>query len=242
MESMNKTRPPTEYEGPTINGHPALSAENVQQWFNQACGHVPPLEDAARVARGVNHYDLFGALWKDTQEFKSRRRNNPSALRIARISKALTTLQNDLPVLIEDTRKVFPDPQGSRLITAVALLDAVNSVAPRDPVVRRVETALSRSVTAPLRQGPGRKPAGWHYIAQELGPIVLDALKSSNVRTAGFGKPTSPAVKIMKLVLDYLGVATSPEAIVEAMRRRPKRRKKEGGEIAPAKFQTSPPR
>jgi hypothetical protein len=94
----------------------------------------------------------------------------------------------------------------------------------------------------PLRQGPGRKPAGWHYIAQELGPIVLNALKPSNVRTAGFGKPTSPALKIMNLVLDYLGVATPPEAIVEAMRRRPKCRKKEGGEIAPAKFQTSPPR
>jgi hypothetical protein len=40
----------------------------------------------------------------------------------------------------------------------------------------------------------------------------------------------------MNLVLDYLGVATSPEAIVEAMRRRPKRRKKERGEIALQSF------
>jgi hypothetical protein len=226
---MNKTRPPAEYEGPTINGHPILSVENVQQWFKQACGCVPSLDDAARVARAVNHYDLFSALWKETREFKTSRQNNPSALRMRRIREALTTLQNDLPVLIEDTRKAFPDPQRSRLL--VALLDAVNSVAPRDPAAAHMKTALARSVSAPLRQGPGRKPSGWHYIAQELGPIIGEALKRCGV-TSGFGKPTSPAVKILELVFGYLSFATTAEAIVDAMRKPRKRTKKLGGEIA----------
>jgi hypothetical protein len=35
-ESMSERRSTTEYVGTTINGHPVLTIEEVQQWFRQA--------------------------------------------------------------------------------------------------------------------------------------------------------------------------------------------------------------
>ena len=152
---MTKAGPPAEYDGPTINGRPALNAENVQKWCEQACcGCAPSLGDAAHIAAMVNHYDFLGALWKNTPEFKQMHQNNTSTLRMRRISKALTILQNDLPVAIDDTRKVFPDPQSDRLVVVVALLHSVNLLA---PIFQKF---------AP--RGAGREPEPWHRIAREV--------------------------------------------------------------------------
>jgi hypothetical protein len=67
-------------------------------------------------------------------------------------------------------------------------------------------------------RGPGREPELWRRIARNLGPMIIKALKSAGVKRAGFGKPTSPAVKIMRAALDYLDVRKSHDAIVDAMR------------------------
>jgi len=192
-----------EYDGPTINGRPALSIENVQQWFKEAYAVVPPQGEVAPIAQSLNHCALLASQWKSSPEFKQMRRSNPSTLRMQRIHVALTTLQKDLPVLIDDTLKVFPDARSTRLVGVIALLDSVNTLVPGFQKFGR---------------GPGREPERWHRIARNLRPMIIAALKSAGVKRAGFGKPTSPAVKIMRAALDYLDVRKSSEAIVDAMR------------------------
>jgi hypothetical protein len=43
--------------------------------------------------------------------------------------------------------------------------------------------------------------------------------KASGIKKAGFGKTTSPAVRVMKSALQWLKVNATEEAIVEAMRK-----------------------
>jgi hypothetical protein len=191
------------YDGPSINGCPALSIEDVQQWVKDAYDVVPPQSEAAVIAANLNHCLFLEAQWKNTPEFKKMRRNNQSISRIRRIHLALTTLQKDLPVLIDDTLKVFPDARTTRLLGVIALLASVNTLAPGFQT---------------FGQRPGREPELWRRIARNLGPMIITALKSAGVKRAGFGKPTSPAVKIMRAALDYLDVRKSHEAIVDAMR------------------------
>jgi hypothetical protein len=192
-----------EYDGPSINGRPALSIGDVQQWFKDTYDVVPPQSEAATIAANLNHCLFLEAQWKSTPEFKKMRRNNQSTLRMQRIHLALTTLQKDLPALIDDTLKVFPDGRTTRLVGVIALLDSVDSLAPGFQTFGR---------------GPGREPELWRRIARNLGPMIIKALKSAGVKRAGFGKPTSPAVKIMRAALDYLDVRKSHDAIVDAMR------------------------
>jgi hypothetical protein len=130
-----------------------------------------------------------------------------------RISAALTTLQSDLPVLIDDTRRLTPQDELSLTILG-ALLDSVNKSAPGFQKFRR--------------HGPGRKPEAWHQIARNLRTPILAALTASGVKRAGFAKSTSPAVMIVRSALGYLGVTASHEAIVDAMRTR----KRKAGNIA----------
>jgi hypothetical protein len=199
-----------EYDGPTINGRPALSVENVQRWIKDAYGdHVFPSQgEAVPIVQALNHCAWLEHQWKGTPEFKQMRRSNPSKKRMQRIHLALTTLQHDLPDLIEDHVKIDPDARTTRLVGVIALLDCANSLAP-------IFQTYGRS--------PGREPELWRRIAKNIAPMIVAAVKSAGVRRAGFGKPTSPAVKIMGAALEYLEVSKSPEAIVEAVRDRKKR-------------------
>jgi hypothetical protein len=211
-------------EGATINGRPALTLESVQQWFSDAFHVVPEVGAVAPIARAVNHCALLESHWKRTPEFDEMRRSNPSMLCMRRIAEALTTLQNDLPVLIEDTRNVIGDKQSEGLSAVIALLDAINPLAEGFQKFRQ--------------RGAGREVDPWHNIARNLRPLILDALKSAGVKRAGFGKAeTSKAIRIVKSALAYLGVQATEQAIVEAMRTRSRARK--GGKIALAKPQTS---
>jgi hypothetical protein len=205
--SMRKRPSTKEYDGPTINGKPILSIEQVQQWFKEAHCDAS-FDDAKFIAQALNHCALFAELWKNTPALKASRRNNPSYLRMTRISEALRTLQTDLPVLIDDTLKVFPDRQASGLKPVVALLDSVNLLVPGFEKYKR--------------HGRGPEPERWHNIARNLRPRILDVFKSSG-RHAGIGKPTSPAVTVKQSALTYLGVETSQQAIVDAMRGREQR-------------------
>jgi hypothetical protein len=197
-----------EYDGPTINGRPALSIENVQQWFKEAYGVVPSQGEAAPIAQSLNHCAFLASEWKGTPELKKMRRNNPSRLRGQRIHLALETLQKDLPGLIDDYLKVFPDARTNQLVGVITLLNSVNALAPGFQEFAR---------------GPGREPELWHRIARNLRPMIITALKSAGVKRAGFGKSTNRAVKIMRASLDYLDVRKSEEAIVDAMRIRKRR-------------------
>jgi len=204
----NGTRRRVEYDGPTINGRPILSIENVQEWFREAYDVVPPQGAAAPIAQALNHCAFLASEWKSTPELKKMRRNNPSRLRGQRIHLALTTLQKDLPGLIDETLKVFPDARTTRLVGVIALLDSVSTLAPWFQAFDR---------------GPGREPERWRRIARNLRPMIISALKASGVKRAGFGKPTSPAIRIVRAALDYLDVRKSHEAIVDALRIRKKR-------------------
>ena len=106
------------------------------------------------------------------------RRSNPSTLRRRRIAEALATLQNDLPVLMEDTRIAIGDKKSEGLTALVALLDAIK------PFAAGFEKFRQR--------GAGREVDPWHKIARNLRPLILEALTSAGVKQAGFGKITSP--------------------------------------------------
>ena len=189
---------PSGAEGATINGRPALTVESVQQWFCVAFKAVPDAHAVAPIAQAINHCTLFESQWKRTPKFDEVRRNNPSTLRVHRIAKALATLQNDLPELVKDTPKATGDKQSEGLAAVEALLNAANLLAPG------FQTFLRRSA--------GRGVDPWHRIARNLRPPILEALRSSGVTRAGFGKITSPAVEIVKSAPAYLGVrsATRP--------------------------------
>ena len=212
-----------DFEGATINGRPALTLEGVQQWFSKPFDVVPEAGAVAPIAQAVNHCALLESHWKRTPEFDEMRRSNPSVLRMRRIAKALATLQNDLPVLIEDTRKVIGNKQTEGLTAVMAFFGAVN------PLAAGFEKFRQR--------GAGREVDPWHRIARNLRPLILEALTSAGVKRAGFGKITSPAVQIVKSALAYLEVEASEQAIVEAMRTRTRARK--NGKITLAKPQTS---
>jgi hypothetical protein len=196
------------FEPPTLNGRPLLSIEVVQQWIKEACGRVPLLHEAERLAAEINHYDFLSALWKDTADLKLWRAANPSKLRLARISQALTTLKADLRTEIDTTLEAFPDANGPNLLTMTDLLALVEKLS---PAFQKFE-----------RRGGGRQKVGWHKIARALGPRVISALESSGLKNAGFGQPTAPAIAVLRSALAHLGVSTSEDAIVDAMRNRTK--------------------
>jgi hypothetical protein len=209
MDKLRRNKgeaPSAEYEGPTINGKPILGIETVQRWFKDACGVFLTEEAARPLARMLNDYALLEETWKNTPEFNRMRENNKSRQRVQRISVALAALQKDVPALIDDTVKIAPEHPG--LGAVVNLRDAVNVLAP----------AFQKF----LPKGRGRKPESWHGVIRRLGPMVKDAIKQSGGKRAGFGKATSPAVGIMQSALAYLGIETSPDAIVDAMRGRKK--------------------
>jgi hypothetical protein len=222
LRSCVTGKPTRGAEGTTINGRPALTLESVQHWFIDAFGVVPEASAVAPLAQAINHCALLESHWKRTPEFDEMRRSNPSMLRMRRIADALATLRNDLPILIEDTEKANGDKQSEGLIAVVTLLDAVKPLAAGFQKFRK--------------RGAGREVDPWHQIARNLRPLILEALMSAGITRAGFGKTTSPAVKIVKSAFSYLKVETSEEAIVEAMR---KPRTRKGGKNTLAKPQTA---
>ena len=147
-------------EGVTINRRPALTLESVQQWFSAAFNVVPEACAIAPIAQAINHCALLESQWRRTPELDEMRRSNPSMLRTRRIAEALATLQNDLPVLIEETREVIGDKQSEEgLVAVMALLDAVNLLAPGYEKFRQ--------------RAAGREVDPWHRIARNRGPSSL---------------------------------------------------------------------
>jgi len=195
-------------EGPFINGRPALTIREVQRWFKDAAKVTPPAKAVVPIAQGLNQSLLFQWLWSDKPTFKQMRRNSAPRLLGRRIGEALRALQKDLPTLLEGTLKTNPNTKSSALAHTHLLLDLVNQHAP----------AFEKFAPPP----PGRAPKGWHKIARKLGPLIIKALKKSGLKRAGFGQPTSPAVGIIRSALSFLGVETTREAIVDAMRNRKK--------------------
>ena len=123
---MDTRQSAAKYDGPFIDGHPALSIDEVRQWFRKF-DRVVPDGAATAIAQMLNHCAFLESQWKNTSEFKKARRSNASILRAKRVDEALSTLQRDLPVLIEDTLRVYPKRQPNQVD---ALLDLVNLLAP----------------------------------------------------------------------------------------------------------------
>lgn len=193
-----------DYDGPTINGRPILGVEDVQKWFASE-GCIISAECAAAIARDLNYCALVSFLWKSTPALRSARRNSAFHLSSKRIHFALKSLQHELPILINNTRKVFPNTPPS-LVTIEALLAATNNVAP------------GFQKFAP--RGRGRETDLWHNIARNVGQNITKAFAKYSGRRAGLGKSTSPAIKILKSALAYLDENHSEEAIVDAVRSR----------------------
>lgn len=193
---------------PLISGQAALSAKDVQRWFRDAYGVIPSAADVAPIAEALNHCRFLEGQWSDKPEFKKARRGNPSRLRMQRIGEALRSLQTDLADYLKDTRKVRPNDKHEEL---KALIKAVDSVVPGFQKFTR------------SRRGP--EPLLWHRIACSLKPLIVAALQSCGIKRAGFGKPTSPAIKIVQAALSYIGVEESVDTICDALRGRKKKGK-----------------
>jgi hypothetical protein len=200
--------------GPTVNGHPVLSVNDVIGWFQKYDCNVSE-QSAIAIAQVLNQYEFLAPLWKDTPELRAKRRKNVSVLRNFRIADAIRTLQKDLPSLLDDARRVVPPDKLGALHPLESLLVDINSIASR-----------FNSTKSP---GRGRTPKTWHTVARKVGALIVDALRASNGRRAGLGKATSPAVKITRKALAYLGVNATPTAIVDAVRHRRVRRPKRVG-------------
>jgi hypothetical protein len=197
-----------DFEVPTVNGRPLLATEDIKKWTRAACGKFPSTDSAERLATKINYCDFLEALWKDRSEFKSWRENHPSLQRMQRIAKALAVLKIDLKTLTEDLIKI--PPNFLRADSSALILNTLESVDRLAPMFER------------FRRGAGRRRVGWHGVVRELKPLVLDVIMSTGASRAGFGQPTSPAVVIMQCALKRLGVSTSEDAIVDAVRQRAK--------------------
>ncbi len=203
-------------DGPTINGRPILSVEDVQTWFGvEKCIICP--ECAAAIARDLNHCAFLSSSWKNTLELRAARRMSPFQLSMERIYTALRSLQDELPRLIPSTCKVFP-------------IDAPSSTAPVEKLLAAaIEVAPGFQKFAP--RGRGRSPDPWHNIARNVGRNIAKVFVENCGKRAGLGKPTSPAIRIVKSALAYLKEDHSEEAIVDAIRSRRTRSRfvKKGG-------------
>jgi hypothetical protein len=203
-----------EYDGPIMNGHPILRSAEVQAWFNIA-GCFPSEEAVLPLVRTLNEYEFVGFFWKNTSVLRAQRWRDSSVVRNVRIAAALKTLQSELPTVIEATLRVFPDARTTeRLRPIIELLDSVNSIAPR----------FQR-----FQKRRGRQPDLWHTVARKIGAEILEILHAHGHRV-GLGKPTSPAIEILRKGLVYLDVHQSPEAIVDAVRKPRRRARRAGGE------------
>jgi hypothetical protein len=203
-----------DYDGPTINGRPALSVNEVREWFADE-GCIIPVDAATSIAEDLNHCAFVSFMWKDSPELRAGRRKNPSLLSMQRIYTALKSLQTELPLLISNTLKVFPNNPPPSLAPIKSLLDSANSL---EPGFRKY---------AP-RHG-GREPVRWHNIARNVGQKIALTFAEHSGRRTGLGKPTSPAIRILKLGLAYLEEDHSEGAIVDAVRpRRVRTRSKVG--------------
>jgi hypothetical protein len=204
----------SDYEGPTINGHPILGVDEVRQWFVDA-GCKIPVEAAVPIAQDLNGCALVSFMWKSAPELKAERRKSPSRQSMQRIYAALKALQNELPVLIANTLKVHPKIPPPSLAPVETLFKIVNDLEPR---FRKY---------AP--HGRGREPDLWHNIARNVGRKIADAYTKHSGRRVGLGKPTSPAIRILKLAMAYLDENHSEDAIVDAVRHRRTRVRKRAG-------------
>jgi hypothetical protein len=179
--------------------------ETVKLWFKDACGVGLTEEAATAVAVSLLAVSIFDIQFGVVLEIDSL-----NSLR-QRIRSALVELQNDLSALIDFHEELAGDVSGrpcTGLPGLVELRDTVKAAAP----------GFGRF----LPKGRGRKPEPWHSIAQDLGPVLKEAIVSGGKR-AGFGQPTSRGVKVMSLALAWLGFeAVTPGAIVDAMRARKK--------------------
>jgi hypothetical protein len=211
---MTKRTKGSDNSDPLVNRRAILKPEEIQKWFSDLKRPITS-DDARGIAKMLNDYAFLQAFWKDTQTFKTRRQSNVSLLRLRRIADALLVLQSDLPALIEDSFKVDPKRQDQSIQDLIAFNDKVALYA------KGYEEYRSR--------GRGRQSDGWHLVARKIGTEVLKVLSSNSHGKAGFGKATSPAIKIIQRSFSFLQEERSAEAIVDALRRRRDRTKRSPG-------------
>ena len=165
--TLRHARPTAQLDdwGPLVNGRPVLTVANVQEWSRSV--HLPNMSDAAaaEAARQLNHLAFMRCQW--APEFAEQRKANPSAKRMQRIANALAVLQKDLPVVLNESRKIKPDADQS---LTKALLDLVRSH-------RRVIDAYPRV------RGRPRELTG--NVAANIGKLLLNVYDQ--------GRPTAKA-------------------------------------------------
>ena len=191
-----------EFGGPLIRGRPALTHETVQSWFINARLKAPSIEAVTPLTEAINHLDLFQAFWSDKPEHRAWRNNAPSSLKHKSLAKAIDTICFVLPSLIDEAEAFRPDGdyQGYKnlLSSAQYCLPAFEHL---------------------LCKKRGRDCQIWHRVARNLKDLFIEAMRTTaGTRCAGFGKPTSLGIPLLRLAFQHLGLHTSDEQIVDALR------------------------
>jgi hypothetical protein len=121
---MTRQKTLSEQNGPTVNGRPLLTSQEVRAWFKQHKGDVKE-SSANKIIALLTEYEFIKFFWNKTPKQQKQERNSPYWLRNRQIADALVTLQAELPSIIADNLKIFPDGKSERVIPFLDLSDIV---------------------------------------------------------------------------------------------------------------------
>jgi hypothetical protein len=198
--------------------HWVLPPEKVQRWFREANVNAPSQEVAANLALKVIFLKITWPLERD----KKTRKATPFDDSAKRIGIAIATLRKELPGWLDEYSSPLWQPLHGFTDEPVYKKTLQSMSRLREVIDLIVHEGVFRDHLPVM----GRPREAWYGLALALGEEIVAALKASGVKSAGFGKGTSPALRVLKSALRWLGVHEKDDALIMAMRRNRERGKK----------------
>lgn len=190
-----------------------ITEEEVRGWFTAAGARAglpdPPSPHLSSLAHNLN-------ILRVTADMDQLR--TPEDPRVDRVKRALLTLQEDLPALIEGGRR-------SQALAAEQGRPAFLS-AEQQAAVERLHEAVVEALPSFHFRAPAKRRQPWHAAADLIASSAVGAWRAAGSRPLGVGKPTSPAVVVTAAALERIGVRdadgepVAPEAVSKALARR----------------------
>ncbi|MGB6758571.1 MAG: hypothetical protein WBE82_11735 [Xanthobacteraceae bacterium] len=98
-------------------------------------------------------YELLKVFWNKTPKQRKQERDSPDWLRNRRIADALVTLRVELPSIIANNLKIFPDGKSERMTPFLDLSGIVNGLIPRSRIVSATRPQLSSKACRAIPTG-----------------------------------------------------------------------------------------
>jgi hypothetical protein len=192
---MYPSTPPSDYEGPLVNGRPILTEADVHAWCTASHGPQISCARAAEICRSLNDALLFSWRWQDRAA--EQRRTNPSTQRMHGVAKALRTLLADLPQIIAHSKVV-----GADVTLTEALLDLAEK---------------HRPVAEQYQVTPGRPLSLEGNVATKIGKQIQEIWAAEHPNH----RPRKAAVDAFVVyAMTWLGAPHEENALARARRRR----------------------